>query len=368
MRSDKYKSWNAENMENAIKAVEKGESIRSSAERHGVPRSTLSDYINGKNKSSEHRSGAPYLTVEEEEELVSFLIQSASIGYPRTRKDILCLVQQIMDKKREDVTVSNGWLERFRQRHPQLTLKTAVPLSQARAMATDSTILNNYFDMLQTCLEDNGICDVPNAIFNCDETGLPLCPPSSRVIDVKGSKHPVHTCSGNKTQFTILACTSATGTAMPPYVVLDRKTLNKAFTEGEVPGTLYGLSTNGWMNQELFHKWFLRHFLQYIPSSRPILLVMDGHSSHYCPETIKLAAENQILLFALPPNSTHTTQPLDRACFSPLKSAWQQECHEFCVKNKAQPGPRRKPLPPHLSTGLIVVMSHSLLPHPAMQR
>ena len=47
-------------------------------------------------------------------------------------------------------------------------------LSHARAMATDTSVLNRYFDMLLTCLEENDILDDPCAIFNCNETGLPL--------------------------------------------------------------------------------------------------------------------------------------------------------------------------------------------------
>ena len=56
----------------------------------------------------------PYLTLAEEEELASFLIGCASIGYPRTRKDVLCLVQEVMDAKGLRSTVSSGWWMRFR--------------------------------------------------------------------------------------------------------------------------------------------------------------------------------------------------------------------------------------------------------------
>jgi hypothetical protein len=87
------------------------------------------------------------------------------------------------------------------------------------------------------------------------------------------------------------------------------------------------------MNQELFHSWFTAHFLQYAPSKRPLLLLLDGHASHYCPKTIQIAAEKQVILFALPPNTTHLTQPLDRTCFSPLKTEWKQECHKFRTNN-----------------------------------
>ena len=60
---------------------------------------------------------------------------------------------------------------------------------------------------------------------------------------------------------------------------------------------------------------------------------MDGHSSHYSPATIALAAEHKVLLFTLPPNTTHLTQPLDRACFAPLKSAWREIHHIFLTTN-----------------------------------
>ena len=40
----------------------------------------------------------PYLSLEEEEELASFLVQTAKIGYPHTKKQYLLLVQQIVDK------------------------------------------------------------------------------------------------------------------------------------------------------------------------------------------------------------------------------------------------------------------------------
>ena len=120
---------------------------------------------------------------------------------------------------------------------------------------------------------------------------------------------------------------------MPPFVILDRQSLNQAMTRGEVPGTLYGLSRNGWINSDLFYHWFTHHFLQYAPPSRPLLLLLDGHSAHYSPSTLKLAAENQVIVFVLPPNTTHVAQPLDRGCFSPLKAAWRKYCHEFRSKN-----------------------------------
>ena len=60
---------------------------------------------------------------------------------------------------------------------------------------------------------------------------------------------------------------------------------------------------------------------------------MDGHSFHYHPGTIHKAAENKVVLFVLPPNTTHLTQPLDKGCFGPLKSKWSEVCHKYMAKN-----------------------------------
>ena len=110
----------------------------------------------------------------------------------------------------------------------------------------------------------------------------------------------------------MVACVSASGFCIPPLVIINRKSLPSYYKVDEVPGTKYGLSARGWIDQVLFHEWFHLHFVRYLPSERPILLLMDGHSSHFCPDTIRLAAEQDVIIFVLPPNATHLLQPLDK--------------------------------------------------------
>ncbi len=55
----------------------------------------------------------------EEAELVNFIINCSKVGYGHTRKQILSLVQSIINDKGIEMTVSR---ERFKQHHPQLTL------------------------------------------------------------------------------------------------------------------------------------------------------------------------------------------------------------------------------------------------------
>ena len=75
------------------------------------------------------------------------------------------------------------------------------------------------------------------------------------MLSVKGAKKVCQVSSGNKTHVTILGCASATGQVVPPMVVFTGKHFNSQLSNGELPGTLYGMLPNGWMDQELFCDW-----------------------------------------------------------------------------------------------------------------
>jgi len=116
---------------------------------------------------------------------------------------------------------------------------------------------------------------------------------------------------------------------LPPFVIFDAKNLNLDWTLGEVPGAMYGLNENGWIDMVLFKEWFYRHFLRHAGSSRPLLLLLDSHSSHYNLEAITLARESDVIIYTLVPHTTHEMQSLDTAVLGPLKKNWNEECHKF---------------------------------------
>ena len=321
-------------MQMAVAAVEQREmTIRRAAICYGIAPSTLHDRISEKVKDGATRGVVPYLTKQEEEEFASFLARCADMGYAHSLPQVLALAQQIVDHKGINTMVTRGWWKRFCQRNPQLSHRTAVPLSVARAVATDEHVIDRYFEMLTDTLSNNGLMHKPMQLYNCDETGMPFGAYHHKVVAQAGPNPTCITSNSSKSQVTVLACVSATGVAMPPFVIFQRKTMNQELTIGEIPGTLYGCSEKGWINQKLFSHWFENRFIWYIPLSRPVVLLMDGHSSHFCPNMIRMAAKEKVILFTLPPNTTHLTQPLDKGCFSPLKVAWRQACQRFCSQN-----------------------------------
>ena len=145
-------------------------------------------------------------------------------------------------------------------RHPTLSLCSTNPLSYVRTTALSQEKLSAYFDLLEKTLNEKGLLDKPNFIFNMDESGMPLDHKQLKRIATKGSKKVHGQASGNKSQVTIVACASAAGTVLPPMVIFKGERLNHKYIKGEVPG---GMSPNGWIDQEFFCYWLSDIFLKH---------------------------------------------------------------------------------------------------------
>ena len=76
------------------------------------------------------------------------------------------IVQSLIAKKQqkdpEAISVTSGWWNSFRKRHPQLTLRTASSLSYVRAVAHDPEVFWNYFDLLENMLIENKLLSEPS--------------------------------------------------------------------------------------------------------------------------------------------------------------------------------------------------------------
>src|SRR5215475_11478821 len=77
---------------------------------------------------------------------------------------------------------------------------------------------------------------------------------------------------------------------------------------------------------------YLQHFIDSIPPVRPVLLMLDGHGSHIDLESMELCANNGIVLYALPSNTTHILQPAELP-FKKLKSEYDSACERYRLAN-----------------------------------
>ena len=85
--------WSNESMVATMNAVSKGCSINRAAVEHRVPRTTLQDRISGKVQHGTRPGPTPYLNKSEEGNLVEFLEVVPSVGYGKTRKQVMSIVE-----------------------------------------------------------------------------------------------------------------------------------------------------------------------------------------------------------------------------------------------------------------------------------
>jgi hypothetical protein len=70
-----------------------------------------------------------------------------------------------------------------------------------------------------------------------------------------------------KKNTTVLACGNAGGVKLPAFIIFKGKYIWQSWIpKDDYPGTTYAAKKKGWMEDELFVKWFREVFLPFIKS------------------------------------------------------------------------------------------------------
>jgi hypothetical protein len=79
---------------------------------------------------------------------------------------------------------------------------------------------------------------------------------------------------------TVVACVSATGVFMTPYVIFKGKNLKQEFRDGMSPRTAASMSKSDNITVKIFYD-FIKHFVSHkLQENRSNILLRDGHSTH----------------------------------------------------------------------------------------
>ncbi|KAK9717897.1 DDE superfamily endonuclease [Popillia japonica] len=106
------------------------------------------------------------------------------------------------------------------------------------------------------------------------------------------------------------------------------------FADGTPPGSLSVCHKSGWMQLQLFEKWF-DHFLRHNQASKsnPALLMLDGHKTHTQNiATIEQAREKGVTTLCLPPHTSQRMRPLDVSFIRPMSTFYTQKV-EIWLRN-----------------------------------
>jgi DDE superfamily endonuclease len=128
---------------------------------------------------------------------------------------------------------------------------------------------------------------------------------------------------GRQEWVTAIECICADGTAIPPLIIFKAKKLLTEWVPADICNEWrVACNTKGWTSNEHGMKWLRQCFeplTREKATGRYRLLICDGHDSHITGELIGHYMDHNIVLFILPPHSSHLTQPFDVGVFRPLK-------------------------------------------------
>lgn len=315
----------------AIEEVENGASVRSTANKYHMSTSMLRKRVLAHcGLISLKKQGPKFrLPKETEQKLAALLTRMAELGFGPTLEEFREIVNDYLEANDllylfKGKVPGYDWAKSFLERY-RLCLKKGGLMQLARKNVTsDPFVIYGFYSLLEKEIKRLGIEGRPECFWNLDESGFPSDASKWKTIGPVGAKtiRVSHGC--NRENTTVLAVCCADGSALDPLIVFKGKNMMSNWVgKDALPGTYYATSENGWMTTTIFHTW-MEKFCKDV-KTRPILLLFDGHLTHTSLETIELAETENITLLKLPAHTTDLLQPLDVACFAPLKSHYEKE-------------------------------------------
>ena len=327
------------NLQKAFEATQRGVSAYRAAKLYSVPPTTLKDRISGRVSVDAKVGHETIFTLDEEQKLFYHITYMAEIGYGYNKTAIQYVAKDYADSLgktiKADKSLSDNWFYGFTKRWPDLKTVKPQKLSIARAKSTSRESIDKYYEELSFVLTSNNIKDKPHKIYNIDEIGVSTEHTPPKIVCNKDTV-PQNITSSRSSNVTVIAAGSAVGQSIPPYYVFPGQRWNNDFLNGSCPGSSGEMSKSGWSNSSVFLNYLTKHFMTYVTTNDaeyPTLILYDGHRSHISLTLSEWAKQNNMILFVLPPHSSHLTQPLDVGIFGPFKKIYSQECQKYMKSN-----------------------------------
>lgn len=335
--------WTEIDMKRAVSEVRSHRmSQRQAATAFSVPKTTLGDRLRdieaGRTVMLTPQMGRFQSTFSDEIEnqLVFYMRDQDDRFMPLSRKEFMKLSFDLAEHlkiphqfNKQNKAAGKQFYYDFMARHPELSLRRPESTSLQRALGFNKHQVERFFKKYSELLDMHSFS--PSRIHNCDETGVSIVHDNDvKVIAQKGKKQVSKVTSGERGKnVTVLLSINAAGDIfVPPLFVFPNKQRVDAVLKKDAPsGSIFAAEESGWISAKSFLKWLELFVERTRPTKEePVLLILDGHSSHKDLNVILFAKTHHVHMISLPPHTTHKMQPLDRAVMRPFKAAYNQAC------------------------------------------
>jgi Tc5 transposase DNA-binding domain len=185
-------------------------SVRSVARAWNIPHNTLLRRLHGGKDRSHSHDSQMILTPNQEDLLVNWILEQERLGHAPTALRVRELAAEIGHNSGTKPIISEKWMTRFKQRHPEIQTKIGRAINSTRVHQTQPEILQPWFKRFQQLLTDYKV-DVAN-LWNMDESGLGIgCTTNHRVIGSSSSTRSYVQSPETREWVTIIETVSARG-------------------------------------------------------------------------------------------------------------------------------------------------------------
>jgi hypothetical protein len=165
-------------------------------------------------------------------------------------------------------------------------------------------------------------------IYNFNETGFMMGQITASMVVTSSNRKgkPKLAQPDNRKWATVIQGVNSQSWTVPPYIIIKGKYHLFSWYENDALPTdsRIAVSANGWTTNELTADW-LKYFDEYTKGRKLgiyRLFILDGHESHHSDAFEQHCKKNKIITLCMPAHFSYILQPLDVACFSPLKKAY----------------------------------------------
>jgi hypothetical protein len=314
-------------IQNALGAISNQEkpNIASVAREFGVPYQRLRARWKGRPSLSQRPPTHRKLDSSQEHALCSYIDYLDSLGLAPKRDQIAGAANSILQEHHDDPLtpppkIGEHWLSRFLKRHPEYYRRRRRAVDIERQRAQDKTVIRRWFGSYIDTINQYGIAS--EDIYNFDETGFQIGIGRDQWIITREPRRKILSgTTTNRESITVIEAVSTNGFVIPPVIIFSaRQVLLRWFNHLQHDERV-AVTDSGYINDQLAYQW-IQHFHKSTKDQTKgvyRLLICDRFGSHLTYEFVRFCEINRIILFFLPPHSSHILQPLDVGVFSVYK-------------------------------------------------
>ena len=262
--------------------------------------------------------------------LVDWIVRQYNMNAPASPDEVRTRARSLIEQRSNEKHNSSlkGWYQSFLHRQPNLSIRIAENMPKSRLSAEQKHAnIAHFFSLLREWKHLSKA-----QIYAADETGVTEDGSHKQAVVVpRGVNRVYRSTFGFYEHISILHVGNAAGQSLPPVWIFKGSAHDADLADDFAQfcgDSVYGTQKNGYFTADHFLN-VLQHIVRHAVTTRPLLLIMDGASSHINDESLEYAQANGIHILLLPSHTTHLLQVADVAVFRPFKNYWRRECERI---------------------------------------